>query len=340
VTAAMDDIALSCPDCRQPLVPREGGLVCAGGHTFAVRDGVHALLPHALTETLAGDASYHAGLMEQWVELAQMNTPRNLHFHRRVVEFIARRTGPRSRILELGGGVGFDLRLFLETGAPFGRYVFSEISEAQAAHVARGVSDARVTYFAADASRLPFGDGQFDFIYMVGALHHLPEAVSAVAEMKRATRPGGFLIYGIEPNRRLFLLLKAIVRRIRRLLPAKAHSPADEEAEGFLVRDFERIAAANGLQIVRLEPVWLLAGVVHYGFEFLYRALRLRRRIRLPRAVESGIIALDRMLLRVPGLRHLSWHYTVIYQADAEADSASRPAMRSARTPGIVGSMG
>lgn len=336
----MEDIALSCPDCGQPLVRREGGLVCAGGHAFAIRGAVHSLLPHAVSETLAGDASYHAGLMEQWIELAQMNTLRNLHFHRRAVEFIASRTDAQSRILELGGGVGFDLRLFLETGAPFGRYVFSEISEAQAAYVARGVSDPRVTYFTADASRLPFGDHQFDFIYMVGALHHLPEPDNAVAEMKRATRPGGFLIYAIEPNRRLFLMLKTIVRRVRRLLPAKAHSPADEEAEGFLVRDFERIAAANGLRVVRLEPVWLISGVMHYGLEFLYRVLRLRRRIRLPKAAESAIIALDRVVLRVPGMRHLSWHYTVIYQRDFEADAPTRPVTLPARTPGIVGSMG
>jgi SAM-dependent methyltransferase len=274
---------------------------------------VHCLLPSVLSETLVGDAVYHASLKEEWTELAQMNTRRNLVHHRQVAEFIARRATAESNILELGGGAGFDLELFLSTGPRFGRYVFSEISEEQVAYVSTRVPDPRVRFFTIDASRLPFADGQFDFIYMVGALHHLPDPEAAVAEMARAARPGAFLIYAIEPNRRLFMLLKRVVARARRLMPRKAHSPADEEAEGFLIGDLEGIAARQRLTLVRLEPVWLFSGVAHYGLEFIYRALRLRKRIRLPGAVESSIIALDRLLLRLPGMRHLSWHYTVIY---------------------------
>jgi len=308
------ELVLSCPDCRRPLAPAAGGLGCAAGHEFPIRRGVYCLLPSSPSETLLGDATYHGALAEQWVELAQMNTRRNLVFHRRVAEFIAEHATPRSTVLELGGGTGFDLQLVLEAGARFDTYVFSEISEAQVVYVAGRVSDRRVRYFTMDASRLPFADGQFDFIYMVGALHHLPDAEAAVAEMKRVARDGAHLIYAIEPNRRMFLALKRAVRRVRRLLPAKAHSPADEEAEGFLISDFEAIARRRELTLVGVEPVWLLCGVAHYGLEFLFRALRLPRRIRLPGLVESAIIGLDRFLLRLPGARRFSWHYTVIYR--------------------------
>jgi SAM-dependent methyltransferase len=310
----MNEFALICPECRQPMTERDGTLVCSGGHGFPIRGRVHCVLPRVLSETLVGDAVYHASLKEQWIELAQMNTRRNLVYHRQVAEFIARLATAESNILELGGGAGFDLELFLNTGPTFGRYIFSEISEEQVAYVSTRVSDPRVRFFTIDASRLPFADGQFDFIYMVGALHHLPDPEAAVAEMARAARPGAFLIYAIEPNRRLFVLLKQVVARARRLMPRKAHSPADEEAEGFLIGDLEGIAARQRLTLVRLEPVWLFSGVAHYGLEFIFRALRLQKRIRLPGRLESLIIALDRLLLSLPGMRHLSWHYTVIYR--------------------------
>jgi SAM-dependent methyltransferase len=319
----MNEFALICPECRQPMTDRDGALACSGGHDFAIRGRVHCVLPRVLSETLVGDAVYHASLKEQWIELAQMNTRRNLVYHRQVAEFIAGRATAESNVLELGGGAGFDLELFLNTGPSFGRYVFSEISEEQVAYVSTKVADPRVRFFTIDASRLPFADGQFDFIYMVGALHHLPDPEAAVGEMARAARPGAFLIYAIEPNRRLFVLLKRVVARTRRLMPRKAHSPADEEAEGFLIGDLEGIAVRQRLTLVRLEPVWLFAGVVHYGLEFIYRAFRLRKRIRLPGPVESSIIALDRLLLRLPGMRHVSWHYTVIYRKPS-GEPASR----------------
>jgi len=43
----------------------------------------------------------------------------------------------------------------------------------------------------ADAEELPFPDDTFDFVYSFGVVHHSPDTVRAVSEIRRVLRPGG-----------------------------------------------------------------------------------------------------------------------------------------------------
>lgn len=61
---------------------------------------------------------------------------------------------------------------------------------------------------AADATRLPFPDSIFDFVYSINVLHHLPTRAAqaqAFAEIKRILKPGGqFFLYEINTINPLF----------------------------------------------------------------------------------------------------------------------------------------
>jgi SAM-dependent methyltransferase len=111
-------------------------------------------------------------------------------FHERkwdlIRSFFARRKRDTSGLswLDVGSGRGE----LLEMGAPhFSRAIGCEPAREMAAA-------ARVeTVHQTDITRLPFGDGEFDFVTAVCVFHHVaPENRAAlVSEMARVLRPGG-----------------------------------------------------------------------------------------------------------------------------------------------------
>ena len=58
----------------------------------------------------------------------------------------------------------------------------------------RAGDQANVEFLEADATALPFADGEFDLAGSLRTLHHLPRPELAVAELVRVTRPGGTLL--------------------------------------------------------------------------------------------------------------------------------------------------
>lgn len=53
-----------------------------------------------------------------------------------------------------------------------------------------------VRFELADVGRLPFAEGELDFAYSLGVLHHVPDTAGAIADVARILKPGGiFLIY-------------------------------------------------------------------------------------------------------------------------------------------------
>lgn len=309
-------LRLVCPDCKSDLERRSDHFVCPGKHVYPIARGVYQLLPASMNEISRHDAVYHASQKETWIDQTQLRALRNLYFHEKAISFISHhvRSDGKAAILELGGGVGFDLQLFLNSGMPFEDYVFSEVSEEMAFFVSQELGDSRITYASIDAHSLPFADDQFDCVYAMATLHHLTDMTLALDEMIRVIKPGGYLVFGIEPNKRWLKSVLNAKNLLSRVIPSKHHSPADEEAQGFRRGDFARIARAHSLRLVDVQPVWLTCGFVHFGLEFLFRALRLKHRIVLPGILERLLISLDCLLLKLPGMRDLCWHYTTIFQ--------------------------
>jgi SAM-dependent methyltransferase len=94
------------------------------------------------------------------------------------------------RVLEVGCGLGTDLRQFAVAGA---RVVGVELS-ARSAQLARqhfAIFETPGAIVNGDAEHLPFADASFDVVYSFGVLHHTPNTLEAIGECYRVLRPGG-----------------------------------------------------------------------------------------------------------------------------------------------------
>jgi len=60
---------------------------------------------------------------------------------------------------------------------------------------ARSKGHANPRFLALDGTRLPFGDGEFDFVATHMVTHHIPNWAEALLQMVRVLRLGGCLIY-------------------------------------------------------------------------------------------------------------------------------------------------
>jgi len=306
--------AFICSKCGNQLHRQaKDGLICLNGHAVVPIDGVYNFLDESLHDITLRDAVYHESVKESWLDLNQLDTLRNKYYHEGIVRWIKAASGRDTVLVELGGGVGYDLELLMNSGLVFRDYIFSEISHELAVYVRNriGKDGENVTYSTFDAGCLPFiGDG-VDIIFMVAALHHFPDLDAALAEMCRVVHGGGYLLFGIEPNSRMIRFLDFLKKPLRSLMENKSHSAADEVAEGFTIGDFRKMASRHGLDVVFVQPVWFFSGFLHYGLELLYRALRLKKRIHLPHFLEKICIAADELFFRIKPFRGFAWHYTV-----------------------------
>jgi ubiquinone/menaquinone biosynthesis C-methylase UbiE/uncharacterized protein YbaR (Trm112 family) len=77
----------------------------------------------------------------------------------------------------------------------------------------QGNYSGKATFFAADATSLPFVDNAFDYVLIYGVLHHLPDPEKTCHEVARVLKRGG-IYFGSENNvsifRRIFDLLQKI----------------------------------------------------------------------------------------------------------------------------------
>lgn len=314
VGVSAGNLVFQCPNCGEALTTADSGLVCRKGHRFLFRRGAYGLMPTHVNAVTTEEGQYHAAQKDTWIEQNQMDTPRNRRAHESFLSvLIGSHSGPR-RILELGGGVGYDMQVFRRLKPDHEVYVFSDVSEELAEYVAASNEDPRLICCAADADHIPFAHNQFDCVFMVAAFHHLGDAHHALAEICRVTKSGGRIGFGIEPARWWLKLFGAVLWMVRPLFARKSHSAADEEAEGFRAGDFDRFARAHALRVIQIQRVWLLCGVLHFLLEFVHRLLRLRSRLRIPACMEEGMVRLDERLLMLPGVRALCWHYSVIFE--------------------------
>ena len=317
----MKDIKLICPECKKSLTLSRDRIRCSSGHIFQKRINIYNILPDSLSDITKSDADYHAEQKDSWIEQNQINSIRNRYFHRKIINFVSKRCKDHSNILEIGGGVGFDLGLFLEKRPKFKNYVFSEISEDMLSYVSKRMVHNDVVFCSIDVQNIPFADRQFDMVFMIAALHHFGNIKRALDEIKRVTKKGGYVIFGIEPNKKMFKFLSSMKNLFGILLPSKNHSPADEEAEGFTKKTLLNIQKRHNLKLLKLEPVWFFSGFLHYGLEFLHRLFRMKNRIMVPDFIDKWVIELDKLLFCIPGFNNFSWHYTVIYEKNEKINN-------------------
>jgi ubiquinone/menaquinone biosynthesis C-methylase UbiE len=79
--------------------------------------------------------------------------------------------------------------------APRVEWLVAVDASADALKVAReNVQAANVTFVQATPDTLPFPDSQFDLIFSLGVLHHIPDTEGAVRSLTRKLCPGGALL--------------------------------------------------------------------------------------------------------------------------------------------------
>jgi SAM-dependent methyltransferase len=160
---------------------------------------------------------------------------------RRLLELTRRHLGPgRPRALDVGCGPGL-----------FDRHLGSGL-ELHGVDVSPAMVDRarevnpEASYRVYDGRRLPYANGELDVVFAVCVLHHVdpPDRPGLVAEMARATRPGG-LVLVFEHNP-----LNPLTRRVVR------DCAFDEGVELLGRRELERLYRAAGLE--RLGTEYLL----------------------------------------------------------------------------------
>jgi len=52
-----------------------------------------------------------------------------------------------------------------------------------------------IQFLEADSTNLPFEDNHFDIVLSFGVMHHIPNWLDALREIKRILRPKGYLVY-------------------------------------------------------------------------------------------------------------------------------------------------
>jgi demethylmenaquinone methyltransferase/2-methoxy-6-polyprenyl-1,4-benzoquinol methylase len=99
---------------------------------------------------------------------------------------------PGQRILDLAAGTGASSVSLARSGADVVAADFSPgmIAEGERRH--RGIPN--LSFREADATALPFADGEFDTVTMSFGLRNVNEPKKALSELLRVTRPGGRLV--------------------------------------------------------------------------------------------------------------------------------------------------
>ncbi len=121
------------------------------------------------------------------------------------------------RILDAGCGQGIDsFRMAERTN---GSVVSMDLSEGGAAVTRQRTQHlANVHVLRGDVERLPLIDGQFDFVYSYGVLHHTPHPEKGLSELVRVLKPGGLLaIYLYEDFQGRSAIERALLKLINGL---------------------------------------------------------------------------------------------------------------------------
>jgi ubiquinone/menaquinone biosynthesis C-methylase UbiE len=178
----------------------------------------------------------------------------------------------------------------------------------------------------ADAERLPYADATFDLVVARGALHHVPEPLAALKEMKRVLAPGGTVLVLHEPTpngeRQTAAVVGVAVRAVQaaRTLARRAQ---DQERltwelasmaanlHTFEPEEISNLAMKAGFDDIEVKTVswsWVLAlGVNYYLAGEFERAMRPLRP--LARAITSAAARFDNAVAdRVVPSR---WRHTI-----------------------------
>jgi ubiquinone/menaquinone biosynthesis C-methylase UbiE len=203
---------------------------------------------------------------------------------------VARALG-RGRVLDWGAGWGQTSLLLRARGLAVVAYDVEDKGAATGLLAGTGVP-----YVVDPRPWLPFADAAFDGVLNCGVLEHVGDERAALAELRRVLRPGGRLFTYHLPNRHAWT--EWLGRRLGRFHHDRTYTRAGAvtlfEAAGFRVLDCRPFHWLPRNVWARSRGLAALAGAGAPAFE-----------------------ALDRGLVRLPGLRRLATAWAVVAERGA-----------------------
>ena len=97
------------------------------------------------------------------------------------------------RALEIGTGVGTDARKMISCGAIY-QGINVDKGSCESTRTALDAFGLKGTVKQMDATNMDFESSTFDVIFSFGVLHHIPDVQTAISEIQRVLKPGGYLL--------------------------------------------------------------------------------------------------------------------------------------------------
>lgn len=100
-----------------------------------------------------------------------------------------------THILDAGCGAGGVTRLFTEIGGADSHITALDVESDVLAAAKKLLAEipSTITYQEGSLHELPFADGQFELVWCSRVVHHMPDQLAAVRELRRVLKPGGRL---------------------------------------------------------------------------------------------------------------------------------------------------
>lgn len=190
---------------------------------------------------------------------------------------------PGKAVLEYGCGTGSNAMRLAQSAAHITGIDLSDVAIAQARQVAERYHKTNMTFETMNAEKMTFPDQSFDVVFGSSILHHL-ELHSAYASISRVLRPGGSALF-LEP-----LGHNPLINAYRRRTPA--FRTPDEHP--LLKSDIQLSRNYFANSEVELFGLSTLMVIPFLTFPWATTGLAVGQ-------------SLDRLLLRIPGLRWGAW---------------------------------
>lgn len=303
----------ACPKCRRVLTSEDSHMSCPHCLSrFPIHNGIPELVARECMDSFKETEQHFHDELSDAVKSGSIKG-RTSRFHRQFKQpMIDLPNG--SAVLELACGTRADgIEL-----AQHGKDVTAiDISLDAVSHSSRlaGLNDAPTMQFAvADAEHLPFQNASFDASFVAASFHHFPHQLEALQEMKRVTKRGGYLIWGVEPAswpyKTVYKLLAPVKRFIRNHRKRNYNSVADDTTEGYTEQGIRELFREAGLDVLNVRRVKFLSECYDSTVRLFARLSR--RNVQPWRWLDHALSNMDSALSYVPGLNRLFWHYNVI----------------------------
>lgn len=303
-----------CPACGHELPDGTRELRCPScGEAYRVHNGIPELIAQRFLDAFKQtERHFHDELSEstRTGSIAGRTAAFHRHFKRPML-----RLPDGAAVLEVACGTRVDGIEIALAGKDVTSLDLSLDAVEHGRHLAKtsGAGD-HLRFVVADGEHLPFANHSFDAAFVAASFHHFPNQQTALHEMARVTKPGGYVIWGVEPAawpyRTLYRLLAPVKRSIRKRRGRRHDSIADDTTEGYTEEQIRSLFAAAGLLVREVRPVKLLSEFYDSGVRLAGRLLR--KDLRSWQLLDHGLAYADAALGKIPGLRKLLWHWNVI----------------------------